>query len=32
MDYTIIDYGNGRYVFVLNDFDARSNEDMEFSF
>lgn len=32
MDYTIVDYGNGRYVFILNNFDARSSQDMEFSF
>lgn len=23
LDYTIIDYGNGEYVIILNNFDAR---------
>ena len=32
MDYTIVDYGNGRYVFILNDFTAGGNTDMEFNF
>lgn len=30
VDYTIIDYGNGEYVFVLNNFDTRDDADMEF--
>lgn len=30
VDYTIIDYGDGEYVFVLNNFDSRDNADMEF--
>ena len=32
MAYTIIDYGGGRYAFVLNDLDARENSDLQFSF
>lgn len=32
LDYTIIDYGNGVYEIVLNNFDARSNSDLRFSF
>lgn len=32
MDYTIVDYGNGEYVIVLNNFDTRVDSDLEFSF
>ena len=29
VDYTIIDYGNGLYEFVLNDYDASDGSDIE---
>lgn len=30
VDYTIYDYGNGEYVFQLNNFDTRDDANMEF--